>query len=242
MIARALHNLSNRKNEVFVSVNCAALSESLLESELFGHERGAFTGAISQQIGRFELAHKGTLLLDEVVADHVDGGPHPQTSAHADDDRIVAVAKAGVEDGFPLIGGRVALNVESHKVMDIGFASVAGADRIEGCLFGNGERTGNVDLVTLGLNLFSQGVDPGLVITDIDEILLDQVENVGLVGVLAGGLDGEFEAAAVGQLEALDGIGRPAPALETETAGQAVALDDPAVEAHDVTQQTPEAR
>jgi Nif-specific regulatory protein len=66
VIARALHNLSTRKGEVFVSVNCAALSESLLESELFGHEKGAFTGAQALRKGRFELAHGGTLFLDEI--------------------------------------------------------------------------------------------------------------------------------------------------------------------------------
>jgi Nif-specific regulatory protein len=66
VIARALHNLSARKNEVFVSVNCAALSESLLESELFGHEKGAFTGAQATRKGRFELSHGGTLFLDEI--------------------------------------------------------------------------------------------------------------------------------------------------------------------------------
>ena len=66
VIARALHSLSTRKAEVFVSVNCAALSESLLESELFGHEKGAFTGAQAMRKGRFEMAHGGTLFLDEV--------------------------------------------------------------------------------------------------------------------------------------------------------------------------------
>jgi Nif-specific regulatory protein len=66
VIARALHNLSARRSEVFVSVNCAALSESLLESELFGHEKGAFTGAQALRKGRFELAHGGTLFLDEI--------------------------------------------------------------------------------------------------------------------------------------------------------------------------------
>ena len=66
MIARAIHNLSPRKGHAFVKVNCAAIPLGLLESELFGHERGAFTGAITQKIGRFELAHKGTLFLDEV--------------------------------------------------------------------------------------------------------------------------------------------------------------------------------
>jgi formate hydrogenlyase transcriptional activator len=66
VIARAIHNLSSRKGQAFVKVNCAAIPLGLLESELFGHERGAFTGAIAQRIGRFELAHKGTLFLDEV--------------------------------------------------------------------------------------------------------------------------------------------------------------------------------
>ena len=66
LIARALHDLSPRKGRTFVKLNCAAIPTGLLESELFGHEKGAFTGAISQKIGRFELAHKGTLFLDEV--------------------------------------------------------------------------------------------------------------------------------------------------------------------------------
>jgi formate hydrogenlyase transcriptional activator len=66
VIARAIHNLSPRKGQAFVKVNCAAIPLGLLESELFGHERGAFTGAIAQKSGRFELAHKGTLFLDEV--------------------------------------------------------------------------------------------------------------------------------------------------------------------------------
>lgn len=67
LIARALHNLSSRRDRTFVKINCAAIPTGLLESELFGHERGAFTGAIAQRIGRFELADKGTLFLDEVA-------------------------------------------------------------------------------------------------------------------------------------------------------------------------------
>jgi formate hydrogenlyase transcriptional activator len=66
LIARAIHNRSPRRERTMVKVNCAAVPTGLLESELFGHEKGAFTGAISQHIGRFELAHKGTILLDEI--------------------------------------------------------------------------------------------------------------------------------------------------------------------------------
>jgi formate hydrogenlyase transcriptional activator len=65
-IARALHELSPRRDRTFVKLNCAAIPTGLLESELFGHEKGAFTGAICRKIGRFELAHQGTLFLDEV--------------------------------------------------------------------------------------------------------------------------------------------------------------------------------
>jgi formate hydrogenlyase transcriptional activator len=66
LIARAVHDLSARRERAFVKLNCAAIPLGLLESELFGHERGAFTGAIAQKIGRFELANKGTLFLDEI--------------------------------------------------------------------------------------------------------------------------------------------------------------------------------
>jgi formate hydrogenlyase transcriptional activator len=66
LIARALHNLSTRKSNAFVKLNCAAIPTGLLESELFGHDRGAFTGAIIQRVGRFELAHRGTIFLDEI--------------------------------------------------------------------------------------------------------------------------------------------------------------------------------
>ena len=66
LIARAIHNLSARSGRPFVKVNCAAIPFDLLESELFGHEKGAFTGAIAQKIGRFEMADTGTLFLDEI--------------------------------------------------------------------------------------------------------------------------------------------------------------------------------
>ena len=66
LIARAIHHLSSRREHIFAKLNCAAIPSGLLESELFGHEKGAFTGAIAQKPGRFELAHQGTLFLDEV--------------------------------------------------------------------------------------------------------------------------------------------------------------------------------
>ena len=66
LVARAIHNLSSRSRNAFVKLNCAAIPTGLLESEMFGHEKGAFTGAIAQRIGRFELAHEGSVFLDEV--------------------------------------------------------------------------------------------------------------------------------------------------------------------------------
>ncbi len=66
LFARAVHNASPRRDRVLVKVNCAALPANLIESKLFGHEKGAFTGAVDRRIGKFELAHGGTLFLDEV--------------------------------------------------------------------------------------------------------------------------------------------------------------------------------
>jgi len=66
LIAQALHELSERSKQPFIKVNCAAIPATLLESELFGHEKGSFTGAFTQKVGRFEMAHKGTLFLDEI--------------------------------------------------------------------------------------------------------------------------------------------------------------------------------
>src|SRR4030042_242543 len=67
LVAKAVHYNSPRKNNAFVSVNCAAIPETLLESELFGHEKGSFTGAIAMRKGRFELADGGTIFLDEIA-------------------------------------------------------------------------------------------------------------------------------------------------------------------------------
>src|SRR4029077_4451353 len=66
LVARAVHRLSARRAQAFVECNCAALHTALLESELFGHEKGAFTGAVAQRIGRFELANRGAIFLDEI--------------------------------------------------------------------------------------------------------------------------------------------------------------------------------
>src|SRR6185295_3990883 len=66
LVANALHRASPRRNERFLAINCGAIPSDILESELFGHERGAFTGAVTRKIGKFELAHRGSLFLDEI--------------------------------------------------------------------------------------------------------------------------------------------------------------------------------
>jgi len=98
IIARAIHNKSERKDKSFVEVNCAAIPNELIESELFGHEKGSFTGAIQQRIGKFELANKGTLFLDEV------GDMSPQAQAK--------VLRA-IEDGkIERVGGNKKIEVD----------------------------------------------------------------------------------------------------------------------------------
>jgi two-component system, NtrC family, response regulator AtoC len=102
LVARALHYSSNRKINPFIQVNCAALPESLLESELFGHEKGAFTGAIAQRQGRFELANGGTIFLDEI------GEISPQVQ--------VKLLRVIQERSFERIGGQQTINIDVRVV------------------------------------------------------------------------------------------------------------------------------
>jgi len=98
LVARAIHKKSQRKDKPFVEVNCAAIPNELIESELFGHEKGSFTGAVTQRIGRFELANKGTIFLDEV------GDMSPQAQAK--------VLRA-IEDGkIERVGGGKKIDVD----------------------------------------------------------------------------------------------------------------------------------
>ncbi|HEY2456053.1 MAG TPA: sigma-54 dependent transcriptional regulator, partial [Candidatus Acidoferrum sp.] len=111
LIAHTIHNLSSRSGRAFVPVNCAAIPLDLLESELFGHEKGAFTGAIAQKVGRFELADKGTLFLDEVgdipaalqpkllrVLQEQEFEPLGSTRTHKVDVRLVAATHRDLSD------------------------------------------------------------------------------------------------------------------------------------------------
>ena len=102
LMARAIHHWSPRAGQSFVAVNCAALVETLLESELFGHEKGAFTGAVSQRRGRFELAHGGTLFLDEVGE-----------MTHALQSKLLRVLQEGT---FERVGGAKTVTVDVRVI------------------------------------------------------------------------------------------------------------------------------
>jgi len=102
LMARAIHHWSPRAGHSFVAVNCAALAESLLESELFGHEKGSFTGAVSQRRGRFELAHGGTLFLDEVGE-----------MTHALQSKLLRVLQEGT---FERVGGTKTVTVDVRVI------------------------------------------------------------------------------------------------------------------------------
>lgn len=102
MVARTLHELSPRRDERFIEVNCAAIPEELIESELFGHERGAFTGAVQRRVGKFELADNGTLFLDEV------GDMSPGAQA-----KVLRVLQESV---FERVGGSETMKVDVRVV------------------------------------------------------------------------------------------------------------------------------
>ncbi|HEX2343071.1 MAG TPA: sigma-54 dependent transcriptional regulator, partial [Vicinamibacterales bacterium] len=102
LIARTLHALSQRADQPFVAINCAAIPETLLESELFGHEKGAFTGAVARKPGKFELAHRGTLFLDEI-------GDLPLSLQ-------AKILRALEEKRFERLGGTASLQVDVRLV------------------------------------------------------------------------------------------------------------------------------
>jgi transcriptional regulator with GAF, ATPase, and Fis domain len=102
LIARAIHNSSQRASRTFVTVNCAAIPTSLIASELFGHERGAFSGALQRRVGRFELAEEGTLFLDEV-------GELPLETQ-------VALLRVLQEKEFERVGGNQALRTNVRVI------------------------------------------------------------------------------------------------------------------------------
>jgi two-component system nitrogen regulation response regulator NtrX len=102
LVARAIHAQSSRRDQPFVEVNCAAIPEELIESELFGHEKGAFTGALARRRGRFELAHGGTLFLDEI------GDMSLKTQAK--------VLRALEEQAFERIGGKDTVKVDVRVI------------------------------------------------------------------------------------------------------------------------------
>jgi DNA-binding NtrC family response regulator len=102
LIADAIHHLSNRREKPFIKVHCAALSESLLESELFGHEKGSFTGAVARKRGRFELAHMGSLFLDEI------GEIEPSVQ--------IKILRVLQEKTFERVGGEQTLEVDVRVI------------------------------------------------------------------------------------------------------------------------------
>jgi two-component system response regulator HydG len=115
VVARAIHEMSPRAHEPFLAVNCAAMSESLLESELFGHEKGAFTGAERLRKGRFELAHGGTLLLDEIS----EVRPHIQA-------KLLRVLQ---ERAFERVGSSTTIGIDVRVIATTNRDLVAEADR-----------------------------------------------------------------------------------------------------------------
>lgn len=102
LIANAIHQLSSRKDNAFIKVHCAALTESLLESELFGHEKGAFTGAVGLKRGRFELAHNGTIFLDEI--------------GEINQNVQIKILRILQEKQFERVGGEETLNVDVRVI------------------------------------------------------------------------------------------------------------------------------